>query len=158
MDDLESLIAGYDAGEEICFGPHVALARGKLHLRGGSLPLETLEKLRLDANGNVLVRRLGADEPPTVLPAAQIDDADRFVRVTNRLIQAIPYLRRRSTSGWPPGSIGDISARIGTDVRDLLLVGYTDEQIRGLLRGEYTLEELYRRRPKGKPMTLRRKP
>jgi hypothetical protein len=156
VDDLESLTARYGAGERISFGPHVALAGGMLHLPGGSLPLETLEKLRLDADGNVLVRRLGADEPPTLVPAAEVDDADRFVRATNHLIEAIPYVRRRSRTGWPPGSIGDLSARIGTDVRDLLIAGYTDAQIRGLLRREVTLDELYKQRPKGKPMTLRR--
>jgi hypothetical protein len=156
MEDLESLTARYGAGERISFGPHVALAEGMLHLPGGSLPLNTLEKLRLDADGNVLVRRLGWDEPPTLVPAAEVEHADQFVRATNHLIQGIPYLRRRSSTGWPPGSIGDISARIGTDVRDLLIAGYTDEQIRGLLRREYTLDELYKQRPKGKPMTLRR--
>ncbi|MBN1136731.1 MAG: hypothetical protein JXM73_09095 [Anaerolineae bacterium] len=45
-----------------------------------------------------------------------------------------PYLAHRSTTGWPPGSIGDISARIGCDVRDLLIAGYTHDQIAGLLR------------------------
>jgi len=37
----------------------------------------------------------------------------------------------------------------------LLIAGYTDDQIRGVLRGEYTLEELRKQRPEGKPMTLR---
>jgi hypothetical protein len=156
MDDLESLTARHGAGEWISFGPHVALAKGVLHLPGSSLPLNTLEKLRLDADGNVLIRRIGWDEPPILVPAAEVEDVDQFVRATNHLIEAIPYLRRRSSTGWPPNSIGDISARIGTDVRDLLIAGYTHEQIRGLLRQEYTLDELYRQRPKGKPMTLRR--
>jgi hypothetical protein len=62
----------------------------------------------------------------------------------------------RSGTGWPPGSIGDISGRFGTDVRDLLIAGYTDEERRGLLRRQYTLDELYKQRPKGKPLTLHR--
>jgi hypothetical protein len=76
-------------------------------------------------------------------------------RISFRLIRTIPYLQRRSSTGWPPGSIGDISVRIGTDVRELLIAGYTHDQIRGVLRGEYTLDGLYEQRPKGKRMTLR---
>jgi hypothetical protein len=157
MDDLKTLAARYGAGERLPFGPRVALAQGTLHLPGGSLPLNTLDELRLDADGNVLIRRLGGEDPPTLVPAAEVWDADWFVRVANRLIEAIPYVQRRSSTGWPPGSIGDLSARLGTDVRDLLIMGYTDHQIRGVLRGEYTLDELRRQRPKGKPMTLRRR-
>jgi hypothetical protein len=155
MDGFDELVTRYHAGERISFGPHVALERGVLDLHGASLPLNTLETLRLDADGNAIVRRLGWDEQPVVVQAAEVDDVDLLVRVTNHLIEAIPYLRRRSTTGWPPGSIGDISARIGYDVRDLLVVGYTDDQIRGLLRKEYTLDELFKQRPKGPPMVLR---
>jgi hypothetical protein len=155
MDDVKTLAARHDAGERISFGPRVALAKGALHLPGGSLPLNTLDKLRLDTDGNVLVHRLGWDEAPIVVPAAEVEDIDLFVRATNHLVQAIPYLQRRASTGWPPGSIGDLSVRIGTDVRELMIVGYTDRQIRGVLRGEYTLDELYKRRPKGKRMTLR---
>jgi len=156
MDDLRSLIVRYGAGESISFGPRVALAGGTLYLPGDSLPLETLKELSRDAGGNVFVRCLGQNEPPVFVPAAEIEDVDQFVRLANHLIQAIPYLQRRSSTGWPPGSIGDISARIGTDVRELLIAGYTHEQIQAVLCGECTLDELYKQRPKGKPMTLRR--
>jgi hypothetical protein len=153
---MEALLARYADGEEISFGPRVALVEGTLHLPGSSLPLNTIDKLYLDAGGNVLVRTLGSQEPPIVVPATEVDDTAQFVRVTNRLVQAIPYLQRRSTTGWPPGSIGDLSVRIGTDVRELLIAGYTDDQIRGVLRGEYALEGLRKQRPKGKRMALRR--
>jgi hypothetical protein len=156
MDDLESLIARAEAGESISFGPHIALTSGALHLPEGSLPMNTLQSLRLDADGNVEVRRLGRDLPPILVPAAEVEVVDRLIRLANHLIQAIPYVKRRSSSGWPPGSIGDISARIGTDVRELLIAGYTHEQIQSVLRGEFTLDELYEQRPKGKRMTLRR--
>jgi hypothetical protein len=156
MDGIESLVTRYNNGGRIVFGPRVALAGGTLYLAGDSLPLNTLEMLSLDDDGNALIRRLGSQGPALFVPAAELEDADRFVRVTNHLIQAIPYFQRRSITGWPPGSIGDVSARIGTDVRELLKVGYSHEQIGGLLRGEYTLDELYEQRPKGRPMGLRR--
>jgi hypothetical protein len=151
---IEALLARYADGDEISFGPRVALVEGILQLPGGSLPLNTIDTLSLD-DGNVLIRILGSQEAPVVVPAAEVDDTAQLVRVTNRLVRAIPYLQRRSVTGWPPGSIGDLSVRVGTDVRELLIVGYTDDQIRGVLRGEYTLDELRKQRPKGKRMTLR---
>lgn len=99
MDDIEALAARYHQGDWISFGPHVALAMGTLHLPAGSLPLNTLQGLSLDADGNVLIRRLGSQEPPTHVPIAELEDADHFIRVINHLIQAIPYVQRRSTTG-----------------------------------------------------------
>jgi hypothetical protein len=56
------------------------------------------------------------------------------------------YLDRRKRTG-DPGDIGEISARIGYDVRDLYMEGYKREDINGILRGEYDLEALRRRGP-----------
>ena len=52
--------------------------------------------------------------------------------------------------GGGPGSIGDLSIRLGCDVRDLLIEGFTLKQIYEVLDGKYTLDELRRRGPKGK--------
>ena len=49
----------------------------------------------------------------------------------------------KSPTGFPPGSIGDISVRIGYDVRDLKMAGYSDTQINHVLYGQITLEELF---------------
>jgi hypothetical protein len=55
------------------------------------------------------------------------------------------YLDRRKRTGY--SDMGEISARIGYDVRDLYMEGYTREDISGILRGEYDLKELRRRGP-----------
>ena len=158
MNEFDALVAQYRAGETVCFGLLVTLSKGVLHLVDADLPINTLEKLCLDANGDAQVRRLGSDEPPFVVQAGEVDDVGLFIEVVNHLIAAISPLQRRSTTGWPPGSIGDISARIGYDVRDLLIAGYTHDQIAGLLRQEYTLDELCKAQPKGPPMVLHHKP
>ncbi|MFQ5420117.1 MAG: hypothetical protein ACE5EY_07115 [Anaerolineae bacterium] len=49
-----------------------------------------------------------------------------------------------------PGSIGDISARIGYDVRDLMMAGYSREQIHDVETGKITLKELWKQKPKSK--------
>jgi hypothetical protein len=60
-------------------------------------------------------------------------------------------------SGFPPGSIGDVSSRIGYDVRELLMAGFTHskistfslEEMLGVLEGKYTIKELRKRKSKG---------
>jgi hypothetical protein len=49
-----------------------------------------------------------------------------------------------------PGSIGAISARIGYDVRDLIVAGYSDRQIWRVVRGEITLTEQFAEEPDGR--------
>jgi hypothetical protein len=147
MDDLTALLDRYHAGERLDFGPDVALHQGVLHLPGHSLPLNTLEPLVRDDAGAAAVHRIGADDAPLAVPAPSLDDLDLFIAVANHLIAAIPYVKRRSVTGWPPGSIGDISARIGYDVRDLMVAGYSEDQIQGLQNGQYTLDDLLSQKP-----------
>lgn len=55
-----------------------------------------------------------------------------------------------SSIGFSPGSIGEVSSRIGYDVRDLLMAGFTraeissysNEQIMNVIDGRLTLAEL----------------
>lgn len=51
------------------------------------------------------------------------------------------------------GSIGDLSVRLGYDIRDIWMAGYSDEQINGVLLGEYTLDELWTMEPHGNDRT-----
>jgi carbonic anhydrase/acetyltransferase-like protein (isoleucine patch superfamily) len=48
---------------------------------------------------------------------------------------------------WKPGSIGDVSSQLGYDVRDLLMAGFSDADINGVLSGRYSLEDLFREGP-----------
>jgi hypothetical protein len=51
------------------------------------------------------------------------------------------------------GTIGDLSARLGYDIRDVWISGYSDEQINGVLIGEYTLSELLNMKTLGNDRT-----
>jgi hypothetical protein len=62
-------------------------------------------------------------------------------------------LGSRSRQSISSQNIGDISMRIGYDVRDLLIAGYTWKEIDGILKGEYSLEELLARGPATKRNT-----
>jgi hypothetical protein len=58
--------------------------------------------------------------------------------------------KQKSTSGFPPGSVGDISSQVGYDIRELLMAGFTraeiasysEDQIEGVIDGRLTLAEL----------------
>ncbi|MBV6395129.1 MAG: hypothetical protein HFACDABA_00700 [Anaerolineales bacterium] len=51
------------------------------------------------------------------------------------------------------GTIGDLSVRLDYDIRDIWMAGYSDEQINGVLIGEYTLAELWEMAPLGNDRT-----
>ena len=51
------------------------------------------------------------------------------------------------------GSIGEVSIRLNFDVREVWMSGYSDEQINGVLIGEYTLDELWKMEPLGNDRT-----
>jgi hypothetical protein len=54
----------------------------------------------------------------------------------------------KTESGSPPGGIGDLSGRVGYDVRDLIMAGYGLDEIHEVALGRCTLEELLQRRPR----------
>lgn len=68
--------------------------------------------------------------------------------VVNPLVNEVPYLQRRSVTGWPPGSVGDVSARLGYDVRDLRMAGYSQADIDSVLHGHCSVDDLLKRGPK----------
>jgi hypothetical protein len=143
-----SILEWIRAGETIHLGGQVWLDADGLSVGGEQIPLNTIRPLSLDEQGNVVVQRLGVQEPWKVVPAGVLEDVDLVLDVVNRLVKEVPYLERRSVTGWPPGSVGDVSARLGTDVRELWMAGYTDREIRSVLSGERTLEDLLASRPR----------
>ena len=54
-------------------------------------------------------------------------------------------------------SIGSTSTRLGEDVRDVWEMGYSNEQINGVLTGEYTLEQMYKMEPDGNTVSSKGK-
>ena len=52
-------------------------------------------------------------------------------------------------------SIGDISMRLGEDIRDVWEMGYSDDQINGVLTGKYSLAEMYKMGPDGNSKSAR---
>lgn len=134
-------------GRTVNFGLRVRLDQESLSVGDAQIPLDTLRPLFLDDQGTIVVQQIGAEKPLLTVPPSTVDDAGLLIRVVNRLVQEIPPTQRRSMTGWPPGSVGDVSARIGYDVRDLWMMGYSDDQIDSVLHGRCTVDELLKLPP-----------
>jgi hypothetical protein len=160
MATYEDLLKRYQAGERLRLGPYVTLTEGVLDLAGVKIELNVIDEVVVNEQGDVEVHRLGMHRvdmlrdgvkyPLLVADGAQFEDALVVAELLTDLARAIPYTRRRSLSGWPPGSVGDLSSRVGEDVRDLKISGYSDREIYEVANGHITLEELHRRGPKSK--------
>jgi hypothetical protein len=61
----------------------------------------------------------------------------------------------KTETGFPPGSIGDLSARVGCDVRDLIMAGYRLDEIYEVALERCTLDELLQRGPRRRRKTAR---
>ena len=135
------------AGESVQFGPGVALEGERLVVADSQMPLHTLQPLSLNDRGAIVVQQIGTQEPLLTIDTVDLVDVDLLLQAANRLIRQAPHPHRPSMTGWPPGGVGDVSARLGYDVRDLKMMGYSDEQIHGVLQGKYSVEELLKRPP-----------
>lgn len=136
-----------EAGEAVQFGPGVALNSERLQVADSEIPLNTLHPLSLNDQGAIVVRQIGTPDPLLTIDPGDLVDVDLLLEAANRLVREFSSSQQRSATGWPPGSVGDVSARIGYDVRDLKTMGYSDEQIQEVLQGAYTVEELLKRPP-----------
>ncbi len=147
MASSESVLKRYRSGETICLGEGVWLNQEGLTIDGKLVRLNTIQPLRADDRGDIVVSRIGASESWLTIPAAGVDHVGVMLEAVNQLVKEVPYLERRSMTGWPPASVGDVSARIGYDVRELIMAGYSWEEIGTVLYGRRTLEELLERGP-----------
>lgn len=96
-----------------------------------------------------LKRMLGQNEPQRTISAPVEANADKNA---NNSTPTAPIGAKLPTKIHRiPSSIGEKSVALGYDWRDLKVAGYTDKQINGVLRGEYTLDDLFKMKPAGKP-------
>jgi hypothetical protein len=147
MVTTESVLRRYQLGETVCLGEGISLGQEGLLVEGEQVALNTIQPLGVDERGNIVISRIGARESWLLVPTAIVDNVGVMLEAVNQLVKDVPYLDRRSVTGWPPGSVGDVSARIGYDMRELMMAGYSWEEIHSVLYGRRTLEELLERGP-----------
>jgi hypothetical protein len=147
MVTAESVLKRCRSGETVRPGEGVSVSLEGLLVDGVQVELNTIQPLRADDRGNIVISRIGTSEPWLVVPAASVDNVGVMLEAANQLVKDVPYLERRSVTGWPPGSVGDVSARIGYDMRELIMAGFSWKEIHSVLHGGCTLEELLERGP-----------
>ena len=134
-------------GEVLEFG-RLRLSQDRLELPGKSLKINTLERAELEPGGDIKLTHYGHTKEMVLIQKDILSDHELFVDTLRQLIEQVPLLDRRSVAtAFPPGSIGDTSVRIGTDVRELYIDGYTQADIHKVLTGELSLSELMRQGP-----------
>ena len=137
----------WDVGAYACpqCGEKALVYEGSVKWRSGPRPSRALAKKERfgcwPASGLNQVHYFHCDNCATLF----YDSGDGRVPHLNVEKGDVPAYK--SDTGWPPGSIGDVSARIGYDVRDLKMMGYSDAQINRVLYGQMDLQALLKSEP-----------
>lgn len=141
---LAPALAAYEAGDAVSFGPHLLLSQYEITCRGATLPWQEVAAFKVGRD--VRIVRKGERRPWRILLRNQVAN----YQVLEALAERIASGTLASAGVLPPGErgIGALSARLGVDVRDLLLEGYTTQDLQGVLQGICDLDELRRRGPR----------
>ena len=154
----------YRSGGTISFGDEVGI-----HSRGfvsgqQELAWADVEKIQFGKTKDLIIYQIGKRTPWKWIIHSKIANYPVLVMmilhvakppVTQAVIEGISVSSPSPIPGAAPASIGEISGRLGRDVRELLMVGYSMEQIHEVLDGKIGLEELEQSKPAGKPQWLR---
>jgi hypothetical protein len=151
---LPRAIETYKAGGTVAFGPELALSQQRLISGQKMLPWDEVAEIRLGMG--VRISQKGKRRPWKSIMHSKVANYS----VLRKLVEAISpkpqgeqptgSIKKEdsvSGTGFSRGGIGNISARIGYDVRELLMQGYSMPEIHGIMRGEYTVHELLKMKP-----------
>ena len=159
---LPRAIETYKTGATVAFGPELALSQQGLISGQEMLPWDEVAEIRLRMG--VRISQKGKRRPWKSVMHSKVANYS----VLRKLVEAInPKPQGEQPAGSIKkddsgsemgfkGGIGDISGRIGYDVRELLMQGYSMSEIHGIMRGEYTVQELLKMKP-GQAAKRRRK-
>ncbi len=156
---MPQLIEAYQAGGTVTFGPQIGLNPQGIVSGGELLRWEQVAEIRYSRQGDVQIS-LGAQHRRwRRVPHSNIANYDTFKAMVDQALDLSPFSTPAiihdpqqpqpviSTSDVSPNSIAGLSVRLGYDVRDLFVEGYSLRDVQGVLRGDYTLEELRQRKP-----------
>ncbi len=155
---LPRLLESYRSGGTVQFGEQFGISQRGFVVGEHVLPWEQTARITLGPRGDLLIHRQGQRVPWKMLIHSRIANFPTFRAMIYEALSTCPAAARPLIEdAHPPaspaqpaqgGGIGDIGARLGVDVRDLLRDGYRMEDIHRVLDGEITLEELLSSRPR----------
>lgn len=155
---LPAAQAALKMGATIPFGEQIGVSRSGLVSAGETLDWADVEKMRFTQTGDLSVHKKGQRLPWRLVMHSRIANFPALQALLHEAVAGTPAeaaledpsRRAAPQAGQAVGNIGTVSAEIGYDVRDLLMEGYTLQEIHRVRAGEITLEELRRAGPKSK--------
>ncbi len=156
---LPQALESYKAGETAAFGPQIGLRRKGLVFGDEIVPWEQVSKIRFTRMNSVEIHLKDKRRVWKTIFHPKIANYPTFKALLHQAVElnppsgqpAIddPSLRfsPRPSQASPRSNIGQTSARLGFDVRELLRDGYTMKDVQGILDGEYDVDELRKRKP-----------
>jgi hypothetical protein len=151
-----------EEGETVFFGNALGINKQGVVKDGGDLlPWEQVDKIEIGKFNNVVIRKKGQFAPWKLAMHQHIANYPTFHTLLHETVRGTPaeevvedprYERQQELQQpHPVANIGTVSAAINYDVRDLLMEGFTMEEIQRVFRKELTLEELKRLGPGSRP-------
>ena len=134
-------------------GPELGISHRGMSDGHRILPWPKVADVRMTMDNDVTIMQKGEKKAWKHVPASKVANPWVFRALLNHVLGSRPPGERPDTTtisttlGAAPGTIGNLSARIGCDVRELLMDGYDLREVYGIARGEYTLYELLRKGP-----------
>jgi hypothetical protein len=153
---LPQLAETYQAGGTVNFGPKLSLSQQGIISGKKTLPWDEVANIEFSKKlKSVRVYQKGKRRPWLAIIHSKVANYAILQAFVNEVIgpksqgeQPAALDQDVPQTAFPRGSIGDLSVRIGYDVRELLMAGYSMEEIHGILRGEYDVQELLKRKPR----------
>jgi hypothetical protein len=158
---LPQLTRAYEAGETVAFGHRIALNQRGIVCAGELLPWDRVTEITYSRQRDLHLSIRAGHRPSRRVPHKDIANYDTLKAMVRKALD----LRSSSTrpiihderqpkpsavipaSEISPNSIAGLSMRLGCDVRDLFIEGYSLKDVQGVLQGDYTLEEVRQRKP-----------
>lgn len=146
------------SGATVPFGKQIGVNGSGLVSAGETLTWAEVEKMRFTQTGDLLIHKKGQRTPWKLVMHSHIANFPVFQALLREAVAGTPAeavleessRRVEPQGGQAVGNIGTVSAEIGYDVRELLMEGYTLQEIHRVRTGEITLAELLQSGPKSK--------
>ena len=129
------------ADQEIQIGSDISLCWHGLMVNGQLIYWTSISELHNTTTGLQIKFNPAGSRAASELEQQSLNNVDN----TDLLMRVYDHFRTSA------GTIGEVSAKIGMDVRELLMDGYTDSQIRDITAGRKKLTDVMQEGPKSEP-------
>lgn len=155
---LPAALEAFRAGGTVSFGEAIAVSPQGFVANGQVLPWEQVAKATINRSGDLSLHKKDQRLFWKLVMHPRIANFPTFRAFLHEIIRETPaqaaledplydQARKRDQPG-PRANIGSVSSAIGVDVRELLMDGYTMEEIHRVVHGEISLAELRQVGPK----------